>query len=61
VAAQPTGEDLLALRALATRPLNQLAGLGPDVAGAWRRGDPATVSALAALELRDLGLQPVRR
>jgi hypothetical protein len=61
VAAQPAGEDLLALRALATRPLNQLAGLGPDVAGAWRRGDPATVSALAALELRDLGLQPVRR
>ncbi len=57
VAADPAGTDLLALRALATRPLDELAKLGPDVAGSWRRGDPATVTALAALELRDLGLR----
>ena len=58
---QPAGRDLLALRALATRPLNQLAKLGPDIAQSWRDGDPAAVDALAALELKDLGLRPARR
>ena len=58
---QPAGRDLLALRALATRPLNQLAKLGPDIAQSWRDGDPAAVNALAALELKDLGLRPARR
>jgi hypothetical protein len=58
VARQPSGVDLLALRALAGRPLDELAALGPDVAQGWRRGDPSTVAALAALELRDLGLAP---
>ena len=57
---EPAGRDLLALRALATRPLNQLAKLGPDIAQSWRDGDPAAVQALAALELRDLGLKPSR-
>jgi hypothetical protein len=55
---QPAGNDLLALRALASRPLNELAALGPDVARSWRDGDPATVRALAGLELRELGLRP---
>ncbi len=58
---QPAGRDLLALRALATRPLNQLSKLGPDIAQSWRDGDAAAVDALAALELRDLGLRPTRR
>jgi hypothetical protein len=58
---EPAGRDLLALRALATRPLHQLAALGPDVAQSWRAGDAATVEALAALELRDLGLRPAAR
>jgi hypothetical protein len=58
---QPAGRDLLALRALATRPLNQLSRLGPDIAQSWRDGDAAAVDALAALELRDLGLRPARR
>lgn len=58
---QPAGRDLLALRALATQPLDQLAKLGPDIAQSWRDGDPAAVEALAALELRDLGLKPSRR
>jgi hypothetical protein len=58
---EPAGRDLLALRALASRPLNQLTKLGPDIAQSWRNGDAAAVDALAALELRDLGLSPTGR
>jgi hypothetical protein len=58
---QPAGRDLLALRALAGRPLNQLTKLGPDIARSWRNGDAAAVDALAALELQDLGLRPTGR
>ena len=58
---QPAGRDLLALRALATRPLNQLAKLGPDIAQSWRNGDASALDALAALELKDLGLRPSGR
>ncbi|MDG4764864.1 hypothetical protein O7632_12250 [Solwaraspora sp. WMMD406] len=54
----PAGQDLLALRALATRPIGSLAALGTDVAEGWRRGDPQVTAALAALELRSLGLRP---
>ncbi|MEQ4303635.1 hypothetical protein ABNF97_20020 [Plantactinospora sp. B6F1] len=59
----PAGRDLLALRALATQPIRKLTRIDPDVAQAWRRGDADTVDALAALELRALGLRatPVRR
>jgi hypothetical protein len=55
---QPAGRDLLALRALASQPLNRLTGLGPDIAQSWRNGDASAVDALAALELKDLGLRP---
>jgi hypothetical protein len=58
---EPAGQDLLALRALAGRPLNELAKLGPDIAQSWRNGDAAAVRALAALELKDLGLKPAKR
>jgi len=58
---QPAGRDLLALRALAGRPLNELTRLGPDIAQSWRNGDASAVDALAALELRDLGLRPSGR
>lgn len=58
---EPAGQDLLALRALASRPLNELTKLGPDIAQSWRNGDAAAVQALAALELRDLGLKPAKR
>jgi hypothetical protein len=51
------GEDLLALRALATQPLRRLTRLDPDIAQAWRRDDPAAVTALATLELKRLGLR----
>jgi len=55
--AAPAGRDLLALRALTNQPLRRLTRIDADVAQAWRRGDPATVEALAALELRALGLR----
>ncbi|MFR9778924.1 hypothetical protein ACL02O_23090 [Micromonospora sp. MS34] len=57
LAGAPAGRDLLALRALAGQPLGRLTRIAPDVAEAWRRGDDATVDALAALELRRLGLK----
>ena len=44
----------------ASRPLNELTKLGPDIAQSWRNGDAAAVDALAGLELRDLGLKPSR-
>jgi uncharacterized protein YoxC len=47
---------LLAARALATAPLPQLAALPVGTGAAWQAGDPAAVRALAALELRRLGL-----
>jgi hypothetical protein len=58
---QPAGRDLLALRALAGQPLDRLARLGPDIAQSWRNGDAEAVEALAALELRQLGLRSRRR
>ena len=55
------GADLLAMRALATRPLRQLAAVGSDgVVDRWRRGERETIAALANLELRDLGLDTRR-
>lgn len=51
------GDDLLALRALASQPLGALRKLDPDIAQKWRRGDQAAVKALATLELRRLGLR----
>ncbi len=51
------GRDLLALRALATQPLSRLAKLDPDIATAWRKGDPDAVDSLAQLQLRRLGLR----
>jgi hypothetical protein len=50
--------ELLAARALATAPLPALAGLPAGTGAGWRAGDPAAVRALAALELRRLGLRP---
>ena len=53
--------DLLALRALARRPLPELHRLSPDIAAAWRAGEPAAIDDLAALELDDLGLRLPRQ
>ncbi len=49
--------DLLALRALTRRPMQQLLDLCPNPAAAWRRDDQAVLRKLAALELRMLGLR----
>jgi hypothetical protein len=53
--------ELLAARALATAPLAALAGLPPGTGAAWRAGDPEAVRVLAGLELRRLGLGPLRQ
>lgn len=50
--------DLFALRAMARRPMTELARIDPDPAGAWRRGDARVIRALATLELREEGLRP---
>jgi hypothetical protein len=59
LAATAPGQQLLALRALTKRPLRKLAAVSPDPVGAWRHQDPATIGALAALELRSAGLPTV--
>ena len=56
LAATPAGEQLLALRALTNRPPRKLAAVSADPVGGWRREDPVTIRALAALELRSAGI-----
>lgn len=52
--------DLFALRALTNQPMHRLARISDDPARAWREKDPAVVTALALLELEDVGLRPPR-
>lgn len=59
LAQTPAGEQLLALRALANRPLRKLTEVSDDPVGAWRRQDPHAVRGLAALELRSAGVARV--
>jgi hypothetical protein len=56
LAGTPAGEQLLALRALANRPLAKLAAVSIDPVGAWRRDDLVAVRGLANLELRSAGV-----
>lgn len=56
LAATPAGEQLLALRALTNRAPRKLAAISADPVGGWRHEDPATIRALAALELRSAGI-----
>jgi hypothetical protein len=56
LAGTPAGEQLLALRALANRPLRRLTAVSSDPVGAWRREDYWTIRGLAALELRSAGI-----
>ena len=60
LAQTPAGQQLLALRALANRPLRKLTEVNHDPVGAWRREDPTAVQGLAALELRSAGVARVR-
>lgn len=57
LAATPAGEQLLALRALANRPLAKLAAVSIDPVGAWRRDDEIAIRGLANLELRSAGIR----
>lgn len=57
VAATPAGRDLLALRALVARPLDELQAVAPDPLLAIRGGDEAVLDALAALELSAAGVR----
>jgi hypothetical protein len=50
--------DLLALRALTSQKLVSLNAVSPSAASDWRRGDTATIRALAALELKSSGVRP---
>ncbi|MGV0992362.1 MAG: hypothetical protein ACOYB7_08910 [Mycobacterium sp.] len=59
LAQTPAGEQLLALRALANRPLRRLTEVSMDPVGAWRAQDPAAIRGLAALELRSAGVARV--
>lgn len=52
--------EILAARALARSDLPTLAALPEGTGERWRKGDPAAVHALAALELRRLGLTSPR-
>jgi hypothetical protein len=56
LATTPAGAQLLALRALANRPLRRLTAVTPDPVGAWRAADPHAIHGLAALELRSAGI-----
>lgn len=56
LATTPAGAQLLALRALANRPLGRLTAVTPDPVGAWRAGDPHAIHGLAAIELRAAGM-----
>ena len=49
--------DLLAFRALATRPARAVTKVDSDVVAAWRRGDPEVIRRLAALELKASGVR----
>ncbi|QIK72783.1 hypothetical protein G7070_11500 [Propioniciclava coleopterorum] len=55
------GTDLLALRALATQPIDELRSIGADPVAAWRAGDPHAMAALAELELVRAGVRRRRR
>ncbi|MCX8560118.1 hypothetical protein OS122_04325 [Mycolicibacterium mucogenicum] len=60
LASTDAGEQLLALRALANRPLAQLTEVSDDPVTAWRTHDTIAIRKLAALELRSAGLRPAR-
>lgn len=56
LASTPAGEQLLAMRALANRPLKKLMAVSMDPVNAWRRDDEIAVRGLADLELRAAGV-----
>jgi hypothetical protein len=45
---------------MAHQPMHVLARISDEPVAAWRRGDDDVVQALAALEMRSVGLRPRR-
>jgi hypothetical protein len=57
LASTHAGQELLAMRALANRPLAKLTAVDPDPIGAWRRDDRPAIRGLALLELHAAGVR----
>ncbi len=57
LASTAAGEQLLALRALANRPMGRLTEISDDPVAAWQSRDAIAVRRLAALELRAAGIR----
>lgn len=57
LASMPGGPRLLALRALATHPVDVLAKVGPDPLSAFEGRQPAAIDQLARLELASCGVR----
>ncbi|MBN9607628.1 MAG: hypothetical protein J0G30_13575 [Actinomycetales bacterium] len=57
LAASPDGAELLALRALASRPVRELTSVDRRPLEAWRQGDRGAIRGLAQLELRRVGVK----
>lgn len=57
LASTHAGQELLAMRALANRPLAKLTAVDPDPIGAWRRDDRPAIRGLALLELHAAGVK----
>jgi hypothetical protein len=57
LASSQAGQELLAMRALANRPLGKLTAIDPDPIGAWRRDDRPAIRRLALLELHAAGVK----
>ena len=55
--AGPDAVEVFAVRAVVHRPTRELAALPAATVTRWRSGDPEAAAALAALELRALGLR----
>ncbi|MGK2881662.1 MAG: hypothetical protein ACSLE6_13000 [Mycobacterium sp.] len=60
LAGTAAGEQLLALRALANRPLRRLIAVSADPIAAWRMADATAIRGMAALELRSAGVSTPR-
>jgi hypothetical protein len=60
LASTAAGEQLLALRALANRPMAQLSEISDDPVAAWQTRDAIAIRKLAALELRSAGIRLTR-
>lgn len=57
LASTHAGQELLAMRALANRPLSKLTAIDPDPIGAWRRDDRPAIRGLALLEIHAAGVK----